>query len=197
MRRFVRTDAPEVLKEHGQRWTEQWVTLKSRNASAQFNWYQHDRCTVRDLILDDLRSMTNGHCAFCDRFTVEPESVEHFRPKSDTRFLHLAYEWSNLYFCCGGCQNYKREQWDDALLHADAADFEFFRYFNFDFETGQIFPNPTASAGDQQRAEVTIRIYGLDAPERRRFRKLERRQFERTLDPNINDFGYRDFVRDP
>lgn len=197
MRKFVRTDIPQVLKEHGQRWTDQWVGLKSRELSARFNWYEHQRTTVRDLILDDLRSMTNGHCAFCDRFTVEPESVEHFRPKSDPRFLHLAYEWSNLYFCCGGCQNYKREQWDDALLHADAKDFDFLRYFNFDFETGELYPNPIASASEQQRAEVTIRIYGLDAPERRRFRKLERRQFERTLDPNIDDFGYRDFVRDP
>jgi hypothetical protein len=104
---------------------------------------------------------------------------------------------SHRYFCCGGCQNYKREQWDDALIHADADDFEFFRYFNFDFETGGISPNLTAFVGDQQGAAVTIHIYGLDGPERRRFRRLERRQCERTLDPNINDFGYQDFVRDP
>ncbi len=196
MRKLIRPAAPSVLQEHSERWNNQWKELKTNSPSAQFHWYAFEKRSARDWILKDLATMTQGHCAFCDRFTVEPESVEHFRPKSDPRFLHLAYSWGNLYFCCGGCQNYKREQWDEGLLNPDADDYVFDRYFAFDFTTGALIPNPAASDANQQRADVTIRLYGLDSTERRRFRLMELRNWQRTDGMELDEFAYRDFVRE-
>ena len=197
MRKIHRSSEPDILVQNASKWNSQWTDLKAKNPSAQFNWYRVDGKSARDWILPDLAAMTQGHCAFCDRFTVEPESVEHFRPKSDSRFLHLAYSWENLFFCCGGCQNEKREQWDELLLNPDANDYSFSRYFVFDFTIGSISPNPRASAEDQSKARATIQIYGLDTLQRRRFRRLELKRWLNSKSLSINSFAYRDFVENP
>ena len=196
MRKFRRLTEPDVLTENSERWNRQWVELRESNSSAKFNWYQHEGKSARDWIIDDLFGLTDGHCSFCDRFTVEPESIEHFKPKSKPEFANLAYSWSNLYFCCGGCQNHKKEKWDERLLRPDDENYSFLKYFNFDFGSGKIFPNPCSSVEDQQRAEVTIEIYGLDSEKRRRFRKTEFRRWSKSTstEREIDDFAYRDFL---
>jgi uncharacterized protein (TIGR02646 family) len=195
MRMLKRSAAPKILQEHGDKWNKQWKDLKTQNPKAQFQWYKHESRSVRDWIINDLAEMTNGHCAFCDRFTVEPESVEHFRPKSSPRFLHLAYSWENLFFCCGGCQTYKLERWDDGLLDPTDSEYRFERFFRFDFQTGQLSANPYASAEDQQRARITIEIYGLDSTQRRRWRVSELRRSRRSQGLSIDEFAYRNFVQ--
>ncbi|MEZ6132521.1 MAG: retron system putative HNH endonuclease [Planctomycetaceae bacterium] len=180
MRKIIRTSKPVVLVENGDRWNEQWKKLKTEKPSAPFNWYRHQGRSARDWIRADLAAMTQEHCAFCDRYTVEPDSVEHFRPKSDIRFLHLAYSWENLFFCCGGCQKEKGEQWDDSLINPEANDYCFSRYFMFDWSTGEMLPNPKASPNDRARAETTIRIYGLDTQTRGRFRLMALREWQRS-----------------
>lgn len=197
MRKISRPPKPDVLVEHGDRWTDQWKTLKTEKPGAQFNWYQLEGKSARDWLLADLAAMTQEHCAFCDRYTVEPDSIEHFRPKSDSRFLHLAYAWENLFFCCGGCQTAKGEKWDDGLINPDADDYTFSRYFMFDWGTGEMSPNPKASPIDQARAETTIRIYGLDTAKRRKFRREALRNWQRSPDMPIDDMPYRDFVEAP
>lgn len=197
MRKISRPPKPRILVENGDRWNEQWKTLKTEKPGAKFNWYQHEGKSARDWIRTDLAAMTQEHCTFCDRYTVEPDSIEHFRPKSDSRFLHLAYEWENLFYCCGGCQNEKGEQWDDGLINPDAEDYSFSRYFMFDWGTGGMSPNVQATAADQARAEATIRIYGLDTQTRRRFRLKALRDYQRSTGMTIDDMPYRDFVEAP
>jgi len=98
MRPQVRPSEPEVLKANSQKWNDQWVKLKTGNPSASFSWYRIENQSARDLILPALREMNQRHCSFCDSFPLERqgEPIEHFRPKSDPRFLHLAYTWTNL-----------------------------------------------------------------------------------------------------
>lgn len=197
MRKIHRPPKPKVLNENGARWNQKWKDLKTENPSAQFNWYQLDGKSVREWILAELAAMTQEHCAFCDRYTVEPDSIEHFRPKSDSRFLHLAYEWENLFYCCGGCQKEKGEKWDDGLINPDAEDYSCRRYFIYDWSTGGMSPNPKSSAADQARAAATIRIYGLDSKTRRRFRLMALRDYQRSRDISIDASPYRDFVEGP
>jgi len=197
MRKITRPDAPAVLAENCHHWNRQWKNRKTENPAASFNWYVHAGRSARDWILADLAAMTQDHCAFCDGYTVEPDSVEHFRPKNDPRFLDLAYSWENLFFCCGGCQNHKREQWDDDLINPDGADYRFARYFEFDFTTGALIPNVRAAGPDQQRAETTIRVYGLDTQQRRRWRLDASRRWRRTTGVPVDEFPYRNFIEEP
>jgi uncharacterized protein (TIGR02646 family) len=73
-------------------------------------------------VKSSLRRAQNGKCAFCESKVahVAYGDVEHFRPKGGYRqtskgplvqpgYYWLAYEWSNLLFCCQICnQRHKR-----------------------------------------------------------------------------------------
>ncbi len=145
--------------------------------------------------------MNQGHCSFCDAFPLigsSKEPIEHFRPKSDPQFRHLAYAWSNLYYSCECCQSHKGERWDDTheLVSPDAADYECFSYFEFDFLTGEMRPNSKASDLKQARAQTTIEHYGLDHQDRRDRRQRVLREWQRLHETQrqIDSESDRDFL---
>jgi uncharacterized protein (TIGR02646 family) len=197
MKKQIRPDEPQVLRENAAKWNEQWSTLKSGNHKARFSWYQINGRSAREWILPVLRVMNQAHCSFCDSFPLEGSSnepIEHFKPKSDQRFYNLAYTWDNLFYSCEFCQNSKRERWDDDLIAPDAVDYEFSKYFVFDFATGAISPNLSALPRDQVRAQTTIDYYDLDTDSRRRGRLMEARIWCDSTAQLLDYFAYRNFI---
>lgn len=97
------------------------------------------------------------------------------------------------------CQAEKRERFDELLLKPDEVDYSFGRYFVANYRTGDIEPLPSASVHEQERAVETIRMYGLNSPERRKARKREWEFFLRELRDSeaavvVDDFHYRFFL---
>ena len=163
MMRQIREEEPEALKANGKKWTEAWLAKRQRGSA--FQWPQWKKAPLNEVLVVILGRQIAEHCSFCDCFPVKPPSrstVEHFKPKSDDRFAHLAFAWENLFYCCDCCQSAKREDFDEALLKPDVDGYDFARYFICDFRRGEIKPNPKASPEDQARAEATCRIYGLN-----------------------------------
>ena len=141
--------------------------------------------------------MNQGHCSFCDAFPLmgsSKEPIEHFQPKSDPRFHELAYVWSNLYYSCDCCQSHKGEHFEDGLLQPDAPEYECLHYFEFDFTTGEMRPRSKAGDADRQRAEVTIRLYGLNESDRPKRRREVLRDWQRKNIPEIDRASDRDFL---
>lgn len=62
-----------------------------------------------------LESASKGKCMYCESYVshVYFGDVEHIRPKSNIRFSHLEFEWTNLGFCCARCNNAKKDQFDE------------------------------------------------------------------------------------
>ena len=171
--------------------------MKAANSKASFSWYQKDKTSARDYILPALRLMNQGHCSFCDAFPLmgsSKEPIEHFQPKSDPRFHELAYVWSNLYYSCECCQSHKGEHFEDGLLQPDAPEYECLHYFEFDFTTGEMRPRSKAGDADRQRAEVTIRLYGLNESDRPKRRREVLRDWQRKNIPEIDRASDRDFL---
>lgn len=172
------------------------AALRATNPSAQFSWYSIDGKNAREWALPALRLMNQGHCSFCDCYPLEDRSkepIEHFKPKTHPAFLRGASTWENLYYCCEFCQDSKKDQWDPKLIRPDASDYQFLRFFEFDYTTGAIRPSTfNRSQEDQSRVEVTIKFYGLDKPARRRMR-LE--YMENYSDQEIDTVAYRDFLK--
>ncbi len=197
MKKQSRPPEPKVLVDNSAKWNAQWTSLRSKNSSATFPWYTVDGRSSRDWILPALREMNQAHCSFCDAYPLEAstkEPIEHFKPKSDPRFYGEAYTWGNLYYCCPRCNETKGESWDDRLIAPDKDDYNFHDYFIFDFTTGAMSPNPRASNENQQRALCTIKLYGLDLEERRRYRLVETRKWLASIEQEIDSWAYRDFV---
>lgn len=202
MRKQTRPDPPEEFRQNADKWNRQWAELRTRNPSAGFHWYETAGRTAREIALPALKEMTQDHCAFCDVFPLDDRSrepVEHFKPKSRPEFYDQAYTWENLYYCCEFCQGSKGEKWNDQFppLRPDAAEYSFSRYFRFEFTTGRIEPNPLLKNSEPdawQQARVTIELYGLDEPAKRRRRLQELRKWSRSSGPVLNEFAYRDFL---
>lgn len=192
---FTRSACPDYLVDHWQPMGIRFQNAVGRNPRYKFIWYAKFR---KDESLQHLLAMTKGHCAFCDGANLGAESrktIEHFRPKS--MFHTIAYQWENLYPCCDQCQSAKREHFDEGLLVGDQADYTFERYFSVDYLTGALLPNPIADELDQQRAAVTINLYGLNLEERKAARKFQRRLYEsRSQDMVLDDFSYRFYLMD-
>src|SRR5262249_19201025 len=137
-------------------------------------------------VKDALRKAQHDKCALCEaKIThVQYGDVEHFRPKAGYRqhpedplvrpgYYWLAYEWSNLLFCCQLCnQRFKgnhfpladparraRSHRDDITQEEpllinptteDPADFLEFR------------ENVIRAIDDNPRGNATIKVFGLD-----------------------------------
>jgi len=191
LHKLDRPRQPECLEANAAKWTDAFVTARQKNLKHQFRWPQPD-CyqAVRKRLLE----MTKTHCAFCDGLlgAESRETVEHFRPKS--QFQNLAYQWDNLFPCCDMCQSQKREQFDDGLLTPDDADYAFTRYFVVNYKTGEIEPSPHAEGQLQDRAQITIGIYGLNLPARKSARIREWEHFCRDPQPKLDDYNYRFFL---
>ncbi len=145
-----------------------------------------------------LGNANQEHCAFCDGglYVESLCTVEHFRPKST--HPELTYAWQNLFPACNGCQSAKGSKFDEALLKPDDEDYDFAKYFQLNYLSGEIEPLESASQADQVRADVTIRMYGLNKYAILSGRKHERKHWvsrepsERVLD----DFRFRYFIVD-
>jgi len=191
LRKLERTDVPACLRENAPAWTEAFMAARQQDSGYKFRWHRDCYPEIRQ----QLREMTQGHCAFCDGpVGIESrETVEHFRPKS--RFPELAYQWENLFPCCDVCQANKRERFEDGLLKPDAHDYDFNRYFVVNYQSGELEPAPYASEEAQQSARITLDLYGLNEPARKRARKREWDVFSQMgTAANPEDFHYRFFL---
>lgn len=58
-------------------------------------------------IKDALIKMFSGKCAYCESKInhITYGAIEHFRPKGDPAFEHLAFEWTNLLLSCDICND--------------------------------------------------------------------------------------------
>lgn len=140
-----------------------------------------------------LLQASGDRCAFCDGLVkiTSKATIEHFRPKS--LFPNFKAQWTNLFPCCDQCQSAKLERFDEALLKPDEPSYGFLRYFICNFRTGEIEIDTNASKDDQWRAEITIRIYGLNTTERCNARRNERRKWLAVVQASNENLAQIDF----
>jgi uncharacterized protein (TIGR02646 family) len=169
-----RSDEPELLARHGAAIAGEYVERRRAQPAAEFRWPRRESQSLLEVVRAALVAMTANHCSYCDGHPLgatDVPAVDHFRPKGREVFYGLVCTWTNLYLSCSACNKAKREQWDDALLHPDAPDYRFERYFEFRFETGELQPAPAASTDEQQRARCTIKIFDLNRADACQVRK--------------------------
>lgn len=159
---FSRGAAPTVLLEVAADATAAFVRRRAEDAGAAFFWPQRHGASILPIVRAALGALTLEHCSFCDGFPIDSygdKEVDHFKPKGE--FPAEAYDWANLYLVCTACNKAKLAEWNRNLLRPDDATYNFARYFVVDSLTGELKPNPGASAADQLKATETIRVFAL------------------------------------
>lgn len=184
---------PECLVKNSDKWTDNWKNSDKKS----FNWHQYQNEKVSDILVKNLSLLTNYHCSYCDLFPVEKgadkPSIDHFKPKST--YEDLAYEWTNLFLACYSCQSYKLEKYPDIEpLKPDESYYTFDEYFEIDFHSGKINPNSCKSKDEQEKARVTIDLFGLNNDSRPISRKRELGKYLDSNNPILEDWSYRFFI---
>jgi uncharacterized protein (TIGR02646 family) len=198
MIKIIRPQKPTFLELNAEQWNNDYVRTLAENPRYRFSWRTYEGKPVNKHLEPILLEMTKNHCAFCDCHELGADikpTVEHFCPKSKSKFPHLAYEWTNLFPACHYCQE-KLDVFDELLLKPDDEDYDFYRYFYFDDATGKLEPNPQATPKDQTRAQTTIRLYRLNGSERRKIKEkrltwVKRFRAGLVETDKIDDYPYR------
>lgn len=159
MIRLERGACPQILLDRGEEWTRSF--LESDGKRPRSRRYRHDQ--VREALV----AMAAGKCFYCETRLLESEqTVDHYVEVAEDR--SQAFEWSNLYLCCSGCQH-QLTSVPRAECLDPCGDVEPAEHLAFDDE--HIIPRHDSELGRQ-----TIRRYKLDRMELdlRRSRRLRR-----------------------
>jgi len=158
MMKLTRPKRPGYLDNY-KKWGREYH--EKRQEGLKPKW--HKKIRQWEQLKRDLAKLTSDHCSFCDSYPLvakNKQTVEHFKPRS--QYPKLTYVWHNLFLSCETCQKAKGDHFNKKLLKPDAIEYDFNRYFIMNFKTGQIEVNIRASQEDQERAKITIAMYGLN-----------------------------------
>jgi len=168
---LTRNSSPIVLATNWKKWTHAY------QKGGSFYWHNSQKT-----ILDELKKMSDNHCAFCDDLlfpsTGELGQIEHLKPKE--KYKAFAFAWLNLYPICSRCNLKKGQRYSAHLLKPDAKGYAFSKWLWLNPIDGKLKPiklNP-----NWKRAEKTIELYGLNSED-----KIVRRLEER--DNRINNIN--------
>jgi uncharacterized protein (TIGR02646 family) len=159
--KIVRAESPQWLDENWEKWGKQWEAKRNNpKLGNDFQWVQYKGQKVNQMLLSFLIAMTKHHCSYCDKRPIGVETIDHFKPKAD--FPLEAYKWDNLFIACYDCQVSRWEKYQDMLLKPDEIDYEFDKYFFYDFELGELKPKGAEDSIEYLRADFTIKTFRLN-----------------------------------
>lgn len=192
------TSEPQILQEKGKEWTEKFVETRKTNKKHKHSW-KIKNINYHDVIVDALSILTNEHCSYCDKYPLDARAktdlqIDHFKPVS--KHEELAFEWTNLYLSCAGCNKSKLAQYSDLILRPDAEDYHPNSYFFFDTSTGKIEVNERQGKVYTERAEKTIEVFKLNDKSIVKMRLIAIRNFKKEEEFDINDYEYRNFIEE-
>lgn len=126
------------------------------------NLLPEERAGVRKALLE----MQHNRCAYCERAVSEDKGhIEHFRKRK--LYRDKTFEWKNLFYSC--CENFSCGKLKDNKVHnqeenerlIDPCEENPEDFFVFDAQ-GKIAVRSTISVRDKQRADFTIKAFGLN-----------------------------------
>jgi uncharacterized protein (TIGR02646 family) len=125
------------------------VLLKKKSGKLEFPpiWGKHKEA---------IAAMSHDKCVYCEGpiNALGAQHVEHFRPKA--LFPSLAYEWTNYFVGCAGCNRAKSDKWPKrgAYVQPDRGDPS--RHFVFD-EDGTVSAVRVGSVADEMLQDLDLK----------------------------------------
>jgi len=185
MQKINRPLAPKWFLENKENWTKEGLN----------NLFDLDS-KLKSELKNELLKMTDNHCSYCNiiLLPIEHCTIDTFKPVS--KFPNLSLEWTNLFIACPLCNKKKSDKYDEKLLKPDDLDYDFDKYFNINFKTGELEPNPLALKEDILSAKISIEIFGLNSFERpyERLQELQKAQNDNNKTINLKNLSFTFFI---
>jgi len=65
-------------------------------------------------VVESLKEEFHDKCYICEQKYIKNINIEHFKPHKE-KDNHLKFDWNNLYYACGHCNNLKLSKYDNIL----------------------------------------------------------------------------------
>jgi|GEM_PF-5316939 len=159
----------------------------SKYNKVEYKWQIGGTSYLREVFVDallrELYKMTNKHCSYTGQLltNLNYENIDQFIPKKNTDKEIFEDNWENLFIVDNQTKQIKGNKYDDLLLKPDADDYDFDKYFEIYFESGNILPKTNLNDKDKKRAEITINVFGLNDEHLVRNRRGELKGFLKIL----------------
>ena len=109
----------------------------------------------------DLYERLGDYCSYCEMRVADCIHVEHILPKAIPRYAHLEVYWPNFLLACARCNSIKGHRDIDHTDYFWPDADNTFRAFLYE-RGGVVRVEPGLSAGDQQKAQETLDLTGVD-----------------------------------
>lgn len=65
-------------------------------------------------VVNALKEEFHDKCYICEQKNIKNINIEHFKPHKGSN-KELMFDWNNLYYACGHCNNLKLSKYDNIL----------------------------------------------------------------------------------
>jgi uncharacterized protein (TIGR02646 family) len=142
-------------------------------------------------IKEALVNIFHGKCAYCESRIVHIDygHIEHFRPKSVTKFRRLTFVWNNLFLACAKCNGseYKGDRFpeqDEGGPPINPCDDLPEEHLVFFFDT---ISKVASVFHKTEQGRISIDLFGLNRPDLRSHRsKMIEKLFVLSLMADVN-----------
>ena len=127
----------------------------------------------------DLYECLGEYCSYCEMRVTDCIHVEHILPKAVPRYAHLERHWPNFLLACARCNSIKGHRDIERADYFWPDTDNTFRAFLYG-RGGTVRVEPGLSADDQQKAQETLDLTGIDRrPGHPQFEPKDRRWMAR------------------
>lgn len=113
-------------------------------------------------VIRQLKIDFHNKCYICGLDDLQDPQVEHLLPHKNGKYPERKYDWNNLFWSCGHCNNVKNQQkYDTGIIDCCAVDPEEFICFTLRDEEIRVCARKTDDAKAVLTSELIMEVFNL------------------------------------
>lgn len=135
-------------------------------------------------VVEQLRTDFHDKCYICEIDRLQDPQVEHLLPHKNGRYIDRKFDWNNLFWACGHCNNVKNQKkYDEGIIDCCKDDPEELISFQLKDEEVYIWAKDETNSKAVLTAELITEVFNLKNTHMRVY-KCEMRFKELTQEMN-------------
>lgn len=113
-------------------------------------------------VVEQLKKDFHNKCYICEMDKLQDPQVEHLLPHKNGKYLDRKFDWNNLFWACGHCNNVKNQnKYDEGIIDCCKTDPEEVISFQLENENVHIFARDEKDKNSLLTAELVTEVFSL------------------------------------
>jgi uncharacterized protein (TIGR02646 family) len=128
-------------------------------------------------VVEQLKKDFHNKCYICEINELQDPQVEHLLPHMDGKYPERKFDWNNLFWSCGHCNNVKNQRkYDNGIIDCCKEDPEELIYFGLLNEATQIYARDKENEKAILTAQLVTEVFNLKNTGMRTYKSDQRFQ---------------------